>query len=124
MTDVIVVGGGHNGLVCAAYLLRGGKSVTVVEGNDDVGGFASTREHDGAPGFKGTVAFDHVLTNIPTSVIDELRLARHGHRMVAPDPHYSWLRPDGASIAFYRDQNRTMEEIRRFPPSMPSATAS
>lgn len=36
MSDVIVVGGGHNGLVCAAYLLRGGSSVTVVEGNDQL----------------------------------------------------------------------------------------
>jgi beta-carotene ketolase (CrtO type) len=117
MSDVIVVGGGHNGLVCAAYLLRSGKSVTVVEGNAHLGGFASTHEHDGAPGFQGTVAFDHVLTNIPTSVIDELNLARHGHRMVTPDPHYSWLRADGESIAFYRDQRRTMAEIRGFSPT-------
>lgn len=114
MTDVLVVGGGHNGLTCAAYLLRGGRSVTVLEANEQVGGFATTVDHDGAPGFRGTVAFDHVLTNIPTSVIDELGLARHGHRMVAPDPHYSWLREDGASIAFYRDQRRTVEEIRRY----------
>lgn len=114
MTDVIVVGGGHNGLVCAAYLLRAGKHVVVVEGNPDLGGFAATVEHEGAPGFRGTVAFDHVLTNIPSSVIDELDLSRHGHRLVAPDPHYSWLRSDGASIAFYREQRRTLAEIRRF----------
>lgn len=114
VTDVIVVGGGHNGLVCAAYLLRAGRRVTVVEANEYIGGFATTFEHDGAPGFRGTVAFDHVLTNIPTSVIDELDLARHGHRMVAPDPHYSWLREDGASIAFWRDQRRTAREISRF----------
>jgi beta-carotene ketolase (CrtO type) len=114
MTDVLVVGGGHNGLTCAAYLLRGGRTVTVLEANDEVGGFARTLDHRGIEGFRGTVAFDHVLTNLPNSIIDELDLARYGHRMVAPDPHYSWLREDGASIAFYRDQARTVEQIRRY----------
>jgi beta-carotene ketolase (CrtO type) len=114
MADVLIVGVGHNGLTCAAYLQRAGRAVTVVEANAHVGGFAATVDHQGAPGFRGTVAFDHVLTNIAPSVIDELALARHGDRTVAPDPHYSWLRKDGASIAFYRDQRRTVEEIRRY----------
>jgi phytoene dehydrogenase-like protein len=79
MPDVIIVGGGHNGLVCASYLLRAGMSVTVLEAQDVVGGFSTTEEKIvGAPGFRGTVAFDQVQTNIPRSVIDELGLGRYG----------------------------------------------
>ena len=55
--DVVIIGGGHNGLVCAAYLAEAGKKVTVLEAADQVGGAAATREL--APGFKASVA--HLL---------------------------------------------------------------
>jgi beta-carotene ketolase (CrtO type) len=113
--DAIVVGGGHNGLVCAAYLGRAGRRTLVLESRDRVGGFCTSEETvPEAPGFlMNATSIDHVVTNIPPSIVDELDLARHGLRWVAPDPFYSYLHPEGLSIGFWRDTSRTIEEIRR-----------
>jgi phytoene dehydrogenase-like protein len=62
--------------------------------------------------------------NIPPSVVDELGLARHGLRWVEPDPFYSYVMPDGASLAFWRAYPRTCIEIQRFSKRMPSVTLS
>lgn len=77
--DCIVMGGGHNGLVCAAYLARGGRSVLVVEAADRVGGAAVTREF--APGFRVS-ACAHLLHLMPQELIHELRLGAQGLRLV------------------------------------------
>jgi beta-carotene ketolase (CrtO type) len=117
--DVVVVGGGHNGLAAAAYLSRAGKTVLVLESRPIVGGFATTEATvTEAPGFMmNPYAADFTLGNIPPTVDDELNLAREGLRWVWPDPFYSYLDPEGASFAFWRDVNRTVEEIRRFSPA-------
>jgi beta-carotene ketolase (CrtO type) len=114
--DAIVIGAGHNGLACAAYLGRAGRRVLVIEERPIVGGFTTTEETiAAAPGFKfSPAALDVVTGNIPPSVIDELRLERHGLRWVAPDPFYSFVTEDGASLAFWRDYRRTCAEIARY----------
>ncbi len=73
--DVIVVGGGHNGLACAAYLARAGRTVLVLERRYVLGGAAVTEEL--YPGFKYTVC-SYVVSLLRPEVIRELELAKHG----------------------------------------------
>jgi phytoene dehydrogenase-like protein len=78
--DCIVVGGGHNGLTCAAYLARAGRSVLVLEAAGRLGGAAVTREF--APGFRVS-ACAHLLHLMPGKLMSELNLAAHGLRLAA-----------------------------------------
>jgi beta-carotene ketolase (CrtO type) len=114
MHDTIIVGGGHNGLSCAAYLARAGKRVLVLEANAQVGGFLVTDEIPGAPGYRmNTFAFEFPFARLKPSVADELNLARHGLRWTSPDPHNTYLGPDGATFSLYRDLDRTCATIAR-----------
>ena len=116
--DVILIGAGHNGLACAAYLARAGRRVLIVEGRSVPGGFTSTEETiAAAPGFRfSPAALDMATGNIPPSFVDELDLASHGLRWVDPDPFYSYVTPEGTSIAFWRDYRRTCSEIQALSP--------
>ncbi len=112
--DVIVIGGGHNGLAAACYLARGGYSVTVLEASETIGGMTETRalvsaapEHLLNPG-----AIDVVWGASPIG--HDLDLARFGLRIIDHDPAWAWLGPSGESILLARDVNRTIAEIQRF----------
>jgi len=93
--DCVVVGGGHNGLVCAAYLARGGRSVLVLEAADEVGGAAVTREF--APGFRVS-ACAHLLHSMSGAMIEDLRLGDHGLTFVDREMHTVALSADGGSL--------------------------
>jgi phytoene dehydrogenase-like protein len=93
--DSIVIGAGHNGLVCAAYLARGGQKVLALEAGGRVGGAAITREF--APGFRVS-ACAHVLHMLPRTLVDDLSLARHGLRVASHPMTSTALSPDGAHI--------------------------
>ncbi|HEY3730766.1 MAG TPA: NAD(P)/FAD-dependent oxidoreductase [Steroidobacteraceae bacterium] len=96
MYDCIIVGGGHNGLVCAAYLARARRSVLVLEAADQVGGAAVTREF--APGFKVS-ACAHLLHLMPGSLMRELGLDARGLRMAAAHLPSTAIAADQAPLA-------------------------
>src|ERR1700685_110465 len=77
--DVVIIGGGHNGLVCAAYLAAAGLKVTVLEARGVVGGAAVTEEFH--PGFRNSVAA-YTVSLLNPKVIRDLDLPRHGLRVV------------------------------------------
>jgi phytoene dehydrogenase-like protein len=79
MHDVVIIGGGHNGLTCAAYLAEAGLKVLVLERRDVVGGAAVTEEFH--PGFRNSVA-SYTVSLLNPKVIADLELARHGLRVV------------------------------------------
>jgi phytoene dehydrogenase-like protein len=108
---VIVVGGGHNGLACAAYLARSGLDVLVLERRDIVGGAAATEEP--WPGYRVSSA-SYVVSLMPPRIERELELRRHGYRVSLIDPDYWLPYPDGSSLTLWGDVGRTAEEIARF----------
>lgn len=93
--DCIVIGGGHNGLVCAAYLARSGRSVLVLEASPQVGGAAVTREF--APGFKVS-ACAHLLQPMSSAMIEDLRLENYGLRVAASQLPTTALQPAGPHL--------------------------
>mgnify|MGYP006257763965 CR=1 FL=1 len=72
--ETIIIGGGHNGLICAIVLARAGQRVTVLEAGSNLGGMAAEREFH--PGFRSTLA--QTLYAMPRSLIRELDLTTHG----------------------------------------------
>src|SRR2546425_5279718 len=77
--DVVILGGGHNGLVCACYLAAAGKSVCVLERREVVGGAAVTEEFH--PGFRNSTA-SYTVSLLHPKVIADLKLAAHGLSIV------------------------------------------
>lgn len=97
--SVIVIGGGHNGLVCAAYLARAGRKVTVLEAADHVGGAAATREF--SPGFRASMA--HLLYLLDDGIANELALQSNGLKMARSNLQTIALAEDGAHLTIGSD---------------------
>ncbi len=109
--DVIVVGGGHNGLTAAAYLAKAGKRVLVLERRDQLGG-AATLERPFADDRFIVSPCAYVVGLLDQVVIDELDLGRHGYRVTPADPNLWCPFADGSSYAGFIDGARTREYLR------------
>jgi len=110
--DAIVVGGGHNGLTCAAYLAKAGRKVLVLERRHVVGGAAVSEQV--FPGFTYSVC-SYVVSLLRPWIIRELELARFGLEMIPLESSFLPL-PDGRSMCRWSDAARTRAEVSAFSP--------
>ncbi|KAL9229869.1 hypothetical protein vseg_005288 [Gypsophila vaccaria] len=116
--DALVVGGGHNGLTCAAYLARAGLSVAVLERRHLIGGAAVTEEL--IPGFKFSRC-SYLQSLLRPSIIKELDLERHGLKMLKRNPASFTPCLDGRSLLLGSDPHLNFSQISNF--SLPDAHA-
>jgi len=112
-TDVIIIGAGHNGLTCAAYLCRAGYSVRVLERREVVGGAAVTEQFH--PGFRNSVAA-YTVSLLNPKVIADLCLHDHGLEIRQRKVNNLWPQPDGDFLAFPVGSEALRAEIARFSP--------
>jgi beta-carotene ketolase (CrtO type) len=116
--DVVIIGAGHNGLVCAAYLLKAGYSVLLLEKRSVPGGGATTEEAmpEDAPGFKFNLcAIDHEFIHLGP-VVEELELTKYGLEYLFCDPVVFCPHPDGKYFLAHKSIEQTCAEIARFSP--------
>ncbi len=108
--DIIIIGGGHNGLVAACYLSKAGLKTLILERRHVVGGTAVTEEIH--PGFRcSTLA--HSIGPLLPNVIKDLALHSHGLEILTPEARVLALNPDGRHICVYHDTKRTIGEIEK-----------
>ncbi len=109
--DAVIVGGGHNGLVAAAYLARAGKRVLVLERRELLGGCAVTEEP--WPGFRVSTA-SYLVSLLRDEIVRDLELGKFGYHVYPKDPPFFTPFPDGRYLFLWQDAARTKAEIERF----------
>lgn len=113
MHDVIIIGAGHNGLTCAAYLAKAGKKVLVLERREVIGGCCVTEEL--WPGCKVSTAA-YVNSLLRPEVIRELELKKHGFQMLPRNPSSFTPFPDNRSLLLGPDPKLNHAEVQKFSP--------
>ncbi|UCF79926.1 MAG: NAD(P)/FAD-dependent oxidoreductase [Acidobacteriota bacterium] len=108
--DTVVIGGGHNGLIAAAYLAKAGKSVLVLERRHILGGATVTEEV--YPGFKYTT-LSYVVSMLRPEIIRDLELAKYGLQIIPLASTFTPL-PDGNYFCIWDEEEKTLAEVRRF----------
>jgi phytoene dehydrogenase-like protein len=116
--DCVIIGGGHNGLVCAAYLAKAGRRVCVLERRHVLGGCATTEEL--WPGYRVSTAA-YVISLFQMPIIRELRLKEYGLEILPRNPSSFTPLPDGRSLTLGPDESLVQHEISKF--SMRDAVA-
>jgi phytoene dehydrogenase-like protein len=112
--DALVIGGGHNGLVSAAYLARSGARTLVLEGRGSLGGAATTEAPwEDAPHLRVT-RLSYVMSLMPPTIVRELALERHGYKVHPMGPYYQAF-PEGGSLTIFEDDPaRTHEQLAKW----------
>jgi len=111
MLDAIIVGGGHNGLVCANYLAMAGMKTRVLERRSVIGGAAVTEEFH--PGFRNSVA-SYTVSLLNPKIISDLKLHEHGLEIVHRRVNNFWPHEDGNFLAFVLGSGALTREIALF----------
>jgi phytoene dehydrogenase-like protein len=109
--DAVIIGGGHNGLVCAFYLARAGYKVRILERRAIVGGAAVTEEFH--PGFRNSVA-SYTVSLLHPRVIRDMRLVEHGYRVIERPISNFLPQPDGGYLKLGGGLHRTQAEFAKF----------
>ena len=109
--DVVIIGGGHNGLVTAFYLAKAGYRPLVLERRAQPGGAAVTEEF--SPGFRcSTLA--HTAGPIRPDIVRDMQLEQHGLKLITPEVGVTALSPDGRALTLYNDARKAAQEIAKF----------
>ncbi len=108
--NIVIIGGGHNGLVTAFYLARAGFKPLVLERHHQVGGAAITEEFH--PGFRSSV-LAHSAALRP-ELIRDMDFARHGLQLITPEVEITTLSPGGRALVLYRDMEKSAQQIAQF----------
>jgi len=108
--DIVIVGAGHNGLVCGCYLAKAGLKVCILERRSVVGGAAVTEEL--WPGFK--ISRASYVPSMNPKIIEDLRLSHYGLQLGEIDPQLFVPFPSGKNLVFYESIQKTVEQISKF----------
>lgn len=108
--DAVIIGAGHNGLVCAAYLARAGVKVCLVERQPFVGGAAITREV--WPGFRVSVA-SYWMSLLQPKIMLDLDLRNNGVEVISVPPSFHPFE-DGRSLVYFADEAQFLREVAQF----------
>jgi phytoene dehydrogenase-like protein len=111
--DIVIIGGGHNGLVAAAYLAKAGRSVLVLERRAIVGG-AAVSEHPFGPDYTVT-SLSYVVSWLDRGMVRDLKLAEHGYHVYPQGPYFA-PRRDGRYLRLPDDPAQRRAEIGKFSP--------
>jgi len=109
--DVVIIGGGHNGLVTAFYLAKAGYKPLVLERRPQPGGAAITEEFH--PGFRCPI-LAHAAGPLRPDIVRDMQLERHGLKFIKPDVATVSLSPDGRALTLYRNLEKSVQEIGKF----------
>ncbi len=109
--DVVIIGGGHNGLVTAFYLAKAGYKPLLLERRAQPGGAAITEEFH--PGFRCSI-LAHAAGPLRPDIVRDMRLERHGLTLITPEVGVTALSPDGRALILYNDVQRAAQEIGKF----------
>jgi phytoene dehydrogenase-like protein len=109
--NIVIIGGGHNGLVTAFYLAKAGFKPLVLERRHQVGGAAVTEEFH--PRFRSSV-LAHSAGPLRPDIVRDMQLEEHGLKLLMQEVAVTTLSPDGRALLLYRDLERAAEEIAKF----------